>query len=120
MHRMRQSPAISAEVLIVLQKCLSGMKGICCIDSSTPYICSWSSTCHSSDCTPYVIRPAHAVHFAVYEAAKKGLGETAAETSFAGAAAAGAAATVVSDACMTPFDVIKQRLQVGAATPYTW
>ncbi len=64
-------------------------------------------------------RPAHAVHFAVYEAAKKGLGETVAETSFAGAAAAGAAATIVSDACMTPFDVIKQRLQVGAATPRT-
>ena len=58
-------------------------------------------------------RPAHAVHFAVYEAAKKGLGETVAETSFAGAAAAGAAATIVSDACMTPFDVIKQRLQVS-------
>ena len=58
-------------------------------------------------------RPAHAVHFAVYEAAKKGLGETVAETSFAGAAAAGATATIISDACMTPFDVIKQRLQVG-------
>ena len=57
-------------------------------------------------------RPAHAVHFAVYEAAKKGLGETVAETSFLGAALAGATATVVSDACMTPFDVIKQRLQV--------
>ena len=52
------------------------------------------------------------MHFAVYEAAKKSLGETAAETSFAGAAAAGATATVISDACMTPFDVIKQRLQV--------
>ena len=64
--------------------------------------------------TPHVKR--HAVHFAVYEAAKKGLGNTVAETSFAGAAAAGAAATIVSDACMTPFDVIKQRLQVGAAT----
>ena len=57
-------------------------------------------------------RPAHAVHFAVYEAAKKGLGKTTAETSFVGAAAAGATATIISDACMTPFDVIKQRLQV--------
>ena len=65
-------------------------------------------------------RPAHAVHFAVYEAAKKGLGETVAETSFAGAAAAGAAATIVSDACMTPFDVIKQRLQVGKLAACWW
>ena len=65
-------------------------------------------------------RPAHAVHFAVYEAAKKGLGETVAETSFAGAAAAGAAATIVSDACMTPFDVIKQRLQVSKLPACWW
>jgi solute carrier family 25 iron transporter 28/37 len=47
----------------------------------------------------------------VYEAAKKWVGGRA-ETSFACAALSGAAATVVSDACMTPFDVIKQRLQV--------
>jgi hypothetical protein len=50
------------------------------------------------------------VHFAVYEAAKRWLGSSA-ETGFAGAALSGATATIVSDACMTPFDVIKQRLQ---------
>ena len=33
------------------------------------------------------------------------------DASFGGAALAGAVATVASDACMTPFDVIKQRLQ---------
>jgi hypothetical protein len=53
------------------------------------------------------------VHFAVYEAGKRALGE-ASDASFGGAALAGAAATVVSDACMTPFDVIKQRLQARA------
>lgn len=76
----------------------------------------WLTTKHPGDTSPVVMlcRPAHAVHFAVYEAAKKGLGETVAETSFLGAAVAGATATVVSDACMTPFDVIKQRLQVGS------
>ena len=58
-------------------------------------------------------RPSHAVHFAVYEAAKKGLGE-ASGASFGGAALSGAAAVVISDACMTPFDVIKQRLQARA------
>lgn len=56
-------------------------------------------------------RPSHAVHFAVYEAAKRWLGSNA-ENGFAGAALSGATATVISDACMTPFDVIKQRLQV--------
>ncbi|CAL8466353.1 g5889 [Coccomyxa elongata] len=60
--------------------------------------------------------PSHAVHFAVYEAAKRWLGSSA-ENGFAGAALSGATATVVSDACMTPFDVIKQRLQV-AHSPY--
>ena len=50
------------------------------------------------------------MHFAVYEAAKRWLGSSA-ETGFASAALSGATATVVSDACMTPFDVIKQRLQ---------
>lgn len=50
------------------------------------------------------------MHFAVYEAAKRWLGCDA-EYGFAGAALSGATATVISDACMTPFDVIKQRLQ---------
>lgn len=47
----------------------------------------------------------------MYEAAKRWLGSSA-DNGFAGAALSGATATIVSDACMTPFDVIKQRLQV--------
>ena len=57
------------------------------------------------------------MHFAVYEAAKNGLGE-ASGASFGGAALSGAAAVVVSDACMTPFDVIKQRLQARGRSLY--
>ena len=87
--------------------------------SNVPSILTWAKvTCHEQ--CALTCRPAHAVHFAVYEAAKKGLGETVAETSFLGAALAGATATIVSDACMTPFDVIKQRLQVyGQIDPDT-
>ena len=42
-------------------------------------ILTWAKvTCHER-CT-LTCRPAHAVHFAVYEAAQKGWGETVAET----------------------------------------
>ncbi|KAJ2015502.1 Fe(2+) transporter [Coemansia sp. RSA 2337] len=62
--------------------------------------------------------PAHAVYFATYEQTKKVF--TAAAGGNANSLAAGAAggvATIVSDALMNPFDVIKQRMQL-AGTGY--
>jgi len=59
-------------------------------------------------------RPAHALYFATYEAAKKLFGGNEHGHHPVAAASAGAAATLVNDAAMTPVDVIKQRLQVGA------
>ena len=57
-------------------------------------------------------RPAHALHFAVYEEAKELLGGNKVDHSPLLAGAAGTVATVMNDAIMTPVDVIKQRLQV--------
>lgn len=67
--------------------------------------------------------PAHAVYFSVFEATKTALvnrvtnlGNTrwvTDETHPLIASGAGIAATVASDALMTPFDVLKQRMQVG-------
>lgn len=56
--------------------------------------------------------PAHAIYFASYEQAKKILvvGEASHSPTLVGLS--GALATVASDAFMTPFDVIKQRMQV--------
>ncbi|XP_011624472.1 mitoferrin [Amborella trichopoda] len=53
--------------------------------------------------------PAHAIYFAVYERCKAALG---AEHTLSHAAA-GAAATVASEAVSTPMDVVKQRLQLS-------
>ncbi|KAJ2453285.1 Fe(2+) transporter [Coemansia sp. RSA 2336] len=55
--------------------------------------------------------PAHAVYFATYEHTKKILSGGNANAMAAGAA--GGVATVVSDALMNPFDVIKQRMQLA-------
>lgn len=67
--------------------------------------------------------PAHAVYFSVFEATKTMLVNRVTgsstnkivtdETHPLIASGAGIAATVASDALMTPFDVIKQRMQVG-------
>ncbi|KAJ2360245.1 Fe(2+) transporter, partial [Coemansia sp. RSA 2610] len=54
--------------------------------------------------------PAHAVYFATYEQTKKVLAGGNANAMAAGAA--GGVATVVSDALMNPFDVVKQRMQL--------
>lgn len=67
--------------------------------------------------------PAHAVYFSVFEATKTTLVNHTTGTSSLKlvtdeshpliASGAGIAATVASDALMTPFDVLKQRMQVG-------
>lgn len=60
--------------------------------------------------------PAHAVHFGVLEA----VADLATSYGLAGipaTALAGASATIAADALMNPFDVVKQRLQIGAAGP---
>ncbi|KAJ2775759.1 Fe(2+) transporter [Coemansia javaensis] len=62
--------------------------------------------------------PAHAVYFATYEQTKKLLGR-AGQTGAVAAGAAGGAATVVSDALMNPFDVVKQRMQLAGAAHRT-
>lgn len=61
---------------------------------------------------PTLRRPAHALYFAAYEAAKEALGGGEEGHHPFAVATAGVFATVTSDACMTPFDVVKQRLQV--------
>ncbi|KAI5814867.1 mitochondrial carrier domain-containing protein [Pyronema omphalodes] len=60
--------------------------------------------------------PAHAVYFATYEAVKHKLGGNDIEHNPLATAAAGASATIASDALMNPFDVIKQRMQVHGST----
>ncbi|PSC73762.1 mitochondrial carrier [Micractinium conductrix] len=56
--------------------------------------------------------PSHALYFASYEAAKQLYGGNAEGHQPLATAAAGATATIVNDGCMTPWDVIKQRMQV--------
>eukprot|EP00198_Chlamydomonas_reinhardtii_P009992 XP_001699329.1 predicted protein [Chlamydomonas reinhardtii] len=61
--------------------------------------------------------PAHALHFAVYEAAKEALGGNREGLHPLETAAAGCVATVVNDALMTPVDSVKQRCQLEGS-PY--
>jgi solute carrier family 25 (mitochondrial iron transporter), member 28/37 len=51
----------------------------------------------------------------VYEAAKEALGGNRSGYQWLPTAGAGALATVVNDAIMTPVDVVKQRLQASGA-----
>ncbi|GLI65946.1 hypothetical protein VaNZ11_009627 [Volvox africanus] len=62
-------------------------------------------------------RPAHALHFAIYEWAKEYLGGHREGLHPVETAAAGCAATVVNDALMTPVDSVKQRCQLEGS-PY--
>lgn len=57
--------------------------------------------------------PAHAMHFLTYESVKQAFGgnEDKKHHPFVGAVS-GASATIAGDALMTPFDVVKQRMQV--------
>ena len=58
--------------------------------------------------------PAHAVYFATYEYCKRlGSGEAATGHHPIANGLAGAGATVVSEALMNPFDVVKQRMQIS-------
>ncbi|KAI0226094.1 Fe(2+) transporter [Massospora cicadina] len=54
--------------------------------------------------------PAHALYFGTYEQTKKLFNSSG--HSHVGIASAGACASIVSDAFMNPFDVIKQRMQI--------
>lgn len=56
--------------------------------------------------------PAHAVYFSVYEFCKKGLSGGNPNNHLAHAAS-GVCATVMSDAVLTPMDMVKQRLQLS-------
>lgn len=64
-------------------------------------------------CGPIVLSavPAHAVYFGLYEAVKRWVGGDASPSQYAIAAAA---ATTGHDSVSTPFDVVKQRMQVDA------
>lgn len=70
----------------------------------------WRSLSHP--CCHAGCRPAHALHFAVYEYVREALGGNEEGHNSLIAGAAGAVATVMNDAIMTPTDVVKQRLQV--------
>ncbi len=62
--------------------------------------------------------PAHAAHFATYEALKTALGATRETHTPLANSIAGFGATCMHDAISTPLDVVKQRLQV-AGSPFT-
>lgn len=62
--------------------------------------------------------PAHAVYFSAYETLKEKLGGNRNGHHPFAHAAAGAGATIASDAVFTPMDVVKQRLQLRHS-PYT-
>jgi len=61
--------------------------------------------------------PAHAVHFATYEAVKRRLGGSQVGHSPIATAAGGACATIAGDAVMVPHETIKSRLQ-RSDSPY--
>lgn len=56
--------------------------------------------------------PSHALYFASFETVKHSLGGASEDASAAVSGVAGAVGTVISDAILTPADVVKQRLQL--------
>ncbi|KAL1929687.1 hypothetical protein VTP01DRAFT_1825 [Rhizomucor pusillus] len=63
--------------------------------------------------------PAHALHFATFEHCKERFSASEGSQHLIAAGAAGACATLTHDAFMTPFDVIKQRMQLPNSTHRT-
>lgn len=59
--------------------------------------------------------PAHALYFATYEFFKTKLVDETSSLRHLGSGISGACATVMSDAFMNPFDVVKQRMQISSA-----
>ena len=57
--------------------------------------------------------PAHAAYFSIYESTKKILGVDQSGHYPMRAAFCGASAALAHDICMTPFDTVKQRIQLG-------
>jgi solute carrier family 25 (mitochondrial iron transporter), member 28/37 len=57
--------------------------------------------------------PAHAAYFSIFESMKKATGADGDGHRPLAAAVCGAAAAVSHDLCMTPFDTVKQRMQLG-------
>lgn len=66
--------------------------------------------------------PAHALYFATYEGVRTKLAPKSVKDGLVhpvATAAAGVCATIVGDGVMTPMDVVKQRMQLGATETYT-
>ncbi|KAI8828062.1 mitochondrial solute transporter [Chytriomyces cf. hyalinus JEL632] len=63
--------------------------------------------------------PAHALSFGVYESMKERFCPNGDSSNVLGWAAAGACATIAHDALMTPFDVIKQRMQIESGARFS-
>ncbi|KAJ3247229.1 Fe(2+) transporter [Chytriomyces hyalinus] len=63
--------------------------------------------------------PAHALSFGVYEFMKERFCPDGESSSVLGWAAAGACATIAHDGLMTPFDVIKQRMQIESGARFS-
>jgi solute carrier family 25 iron transporter 28/37 len=57
--------------------------------------------------------PAHAAYFSIFEACKRSFGADGPDHTPLAAGAAGVVATIAHDGIMTPWDVVKQRLQLG-------
>lgn len=57
--------------------------------------------------------PAHAAYFSIFEAMKAATGADREGHQPIAAAACGATAALAHDICMTPFDTVKQRMQLG-------
>jgi hypothetical protein len=76
-----------------------------------PNVCKFTYVANIR-CLSY-LNPAHSAYFAVFESTKKLLGADQAGHHPLQAGISGALAAVSHDLCITPFDVVKQRMQLG-------